>query len=116
MFNFERLTVYQEAIDFSKRIYRLTEKFPRQERFGVVDQLRRAAVSVAANIAEGSSRTKREFKNFLRIARGSLYECICLLNISCETSYIPQETYFTFYQTITMLSKRLSALMRSLEK
>ena len=73
-FNFEKLEVYQDAIEFANQIYEITKAFPRSEMFGITNQLRRSSVSVPSNIAEGSSRGKKEFIHFLNIALGSSYE------------------------------------------
>ena len=77
MFNFEKLEVWQKAIDFGDLIYFETRRFPSDERFGLTNQLRRAATSVSSNIAEGSSRSsKNEFARFIEIAAGSLFEVV----------------------------------------
>src|SRR4029077_20650891 len=77
MFNFEKLEVSQKAIDFGDLIYFETRRFPSDERFGLTNQLRRAATSVSSNIAEGSSRSaKNEFARFIEIAAGSLFEVV----------------------------------------
>jgi four helix bundle protein len=73
--NFQDLTVWQRAIDLTVCIYRLTQKFPKEETYGLVSQLRRASVSVASNIAEGRGRLNpAEFRQFLGIALGSTFE------------------------------------------
>ncbi|HEV2135712.1 MAG TPA: four helix bundle protein [Terracidiphilus sp.] len=73
--DFHDLTVWQRAIDLTVVIYKLTQKFPKEETFGLVSQLRRAAVSVASNIAEGRGRLNpAEFRQFLGIALGSTFE------------------------------------------
>ena len=83
MFNFEKLDVWQEAIRFADFIYKVTAKFPEQERFGLTNQMRRAAVSISSNIAEGSSRLSRvEFARFVEIATGSLFEVLSQARIS----------------------------------
>ena len=64
---FENLRVYQEALDFCDRVYKVTKKFPKEETFLLTNQLRRAAISIVLNIAEGSGRTKKEFKHFQNI-------------------------------------------------
>lgn len=81
-FAFEKLVVYQKAVDFADQICAGTEVFPRGYAF-LVDQLNRAALSIAANIAEGNGRfTKPDRRNFFGIARGSLQECVPLLELA----------------------------------
>jgi four helix bundle protein len=76
-FNFEKLDVWQEAIRFANIIYDVTRTFPEQERFGLTNQTRRAAVSVSSNLAEGSPRSSRlDFARFVEIATGSLFEVV----------------------------------------
>ena len=75
MFNFEKLDVWQEAIQFADLVYELSGDFPADERFGLTNQMRRAAVSISSNIAEGSSRMSRtDFARFVEIETGSLFE------------------------------------------
>src|SRR3954467_137693 len=72
MFNFEKLEVWQKAIDFADLVYVDTRSFPNDERFGLTNQMRRAAVSISSNIAEGCSRgSKADFRRFIEIATGS---------------------------------------------
>ena len=66
-FNFEKLEVYKDAIEFANQIYEITKAFPKSEVFGITNQLRRSSVSIPSNIAEGSSRGKKEFIHFLNI-------------------------------------------------
>src|SRR3990167_7167718 len=114
MINFEKLNVYQDAIVLSLKLYKLTNRFPRHERFGLVSQLRRAAVSISLNIAEGSSRTKKEFAHFLDMARGSCYELIPLLKISFELRYIKEIEYQAYYERIDLLVRKINALKKSI--
>lgn len=77
MFNFEKLDVWQKAIDFADLVYSSTRNFPADERFGLTHQMRRAAVSLSSNIAEGCSRiSKTDFARFLEIATGSAFEVV----------------------------------------
>jgi four helix bundle protein len=114
-FNFEKLRVYQDALNFSKQIYRVTKTFPKEELFGLTSQLRRATMSIALNIAEGSGLTKVEFKNFLRRARASVHECVPILVIALDNSYISKEEHDGFYQTCQKSAKSISALIKSMK-
>lgn len=87
-FDFENLVVYQKSLDYIDFIYEITNKFPSTEKFGLVNNFRRAAQSIALNIGEGSGGTKAEFKNFLRISRRSIRECIVSTTISKRRGFI----------------------------
>jgi len=113
-FNFEELVVYQKAIDFAGRIYFVTKKYPRYEIFGLTTQFQKAAVSIPLNVAEGSAKTKRDFCRFLDMARGSVYECVAILQISRKQNYITKRVYDEIRGTLAELSKMLSGLKRSL--
>lgn len=113
MFNFEKLNVYQDSIELSLEIYKLTKSFPKNEVFGLTSQLNRAAVSISLNIAEGSSRGTKEFAHFLTMARGSCYELIPLLKISSELKYITHQQNQGLYEKINSLTKRINALKKS---
>ena len=116
MINFEKLEVYQDSIVLATMIYNLTKKFPKEELFGIVNQLRRASVSIALNIAEGSSRGRKEFAHFLDMARGSCYELVPLIRISLDLKYITNEDYENSYASISNLAMRISALKNSLNR
>lgn len=113
-FNFEKLDVYNKAIDFANEIYSLTKTFPKNEIFGLINQLRRAAVSISLNVSEGSARTKKDFSRFIDMARGSVFECVAILQISRKQSYINQEKFSELESRLTDLSKMLSGLKKSL--
>jgi len=115
MFKFEELRVYQEALEFTDEIYTITSKFPREEMFGLTNQLRRSAVSIALNISEGTSRTKKDFCHFLDIARGSCYESVANLTISKKRTYLSEMDFKQAYAKCEMLSKMLSKLKSSLQ-
>ena len=86
-FNFEKLTVYQKSLDAADWVYESTTTFPKNEIYGVTSQFRRAVVSIALNIAEGSARSKKDFRRLLDIAQGSVLECVALRNLcSCVGS------------------------------
>lgn len=115
MLNFERLHVYQKALDFSLIIYSITDSWPKNEIFGLTSQLRRASVSISLYIAEGSSRTKKEFLHFLDISRGSAYECIPLLTLARKRSLLNEKDHQKCYDTVIELTKMISGLRSSLK-
>src|SRR3989344_5939989 len=114
MINFEKLNVYQESVSLALDIYKVTKSFPKEELFGLVSQLRMAAVSVPLNIAEGFSSRKKDFVHFLDMARGSCYELIPLLKIAFELRSITGKQLEAFYERIDNLAKRVNALKKSL--
>lgn len=90
---FRELRVWQEAMDAIEEVHRLTEKWPRHARFGITDQVRRAACSVAMNIAEGNCRsTRRDYAHFIAIATGSAGETQAGLLIGVRLGYMTAET------------------------
>jgi four helix bundle protein len=89
--DFKDLILWKKAIQFAKEVYGVTNCFPTEERFGLTAQVRRAAVSVSSNIAEGHSRQGREFAHFLSIARGSLAEAESQLLLAVELGYLQSE-------------------------
>ena len=115
-FNFEKLEVYQDGIEFANQIYDVTKAFPKSEVFGITNQLRRSSVSIPSNIAEGSSRGKKEFIHFLNIALGSSYECVPLLEISKRQKYVQHGTFIALIDELHKISAKTSALKRSLRK
>ena len=114
-FKFEDLRVYQRAIDFAEKVYILTKRFPKDELFGLTSQLRRAAVSISLNIAEGSARTKKDFGRFLDIARGSLFECVSILQISLKQNYIDKVVFDETRKELVVIAKMLSGLKRGIK-
>ena len=115
-FNFEKLEVYKDAVDYANRVYVISKGFPKNEIFGITNQIRRASVSISANIAEGSSRGKKEFVHFLNIALGSAYECVPLLQISKNQIYINNENLNDLIQRLHKISAKISALKNSLKR
>jgi len=109
------LLVWQEAIELSILIYRLTESFPRSETYGLASQLRRAATSVPANIAEGSARTgTNELLHFLSFASGSLSELDTHLEIAARLGYLPDRKEVD--ERSERVFRLLSGLIASLRK
>jgi four helix bundle protein len=115
MFKFEKLDVWREAIEFSDMVYRLTTKFPPDERFGLTQQLRRAAVSVAANIAEGSSRSSSwDFARFVEIAYGSLMESVSHAAIASRQQLLSEPEFRSLYDHAERIARMLSGLRQTL--
>lgn len=111
MFNFEKLETLQKAIDFADFIYTATERFPTEERFGLTNQLRRAAVSVSSNLAEGSSRHSRsDYARFAEIATGSLFEVVSQSFIAQRRGFFDQASFSKIYASAEELSRMLSGL------
>ena len=116
MFNFERLEVWNEAIAFADRIYTITKAFPDGERFGLTSQMRRAAVSISSNIAEGSSRSSRpDFARFIEIAMGSVFEVVSQATISRRQGFLSEQSYVQVYAAAEKQARMLSGLRRSLD-
>ncbi len=115
MFKFEKLTVWQRAVSFADAIYAASRVFPSDERFGLTNQIRRAAVSISSNIAEGSARSDLEFVNLLRYASGSLYEVITQLQIAKNQGFIVEDAYNGIHSEAEEISRMLSGLSRSLD-
>jgi four helix bundle protein len=114
-FNFEKLLVYQKALDFIDFVYDVTEKnFPRDEIFGLTSQYRRASCSIALNIGEGSGGTTAEFKNFIRIAFRSLNECVVCSTIAKRRKFVNEEQNEKARQMLQEITRMLSGLRNSL--
>ncbi len=115
MFNFEKLDVWHKAIDFADAVYSITKTFPDDERFGLTSQMRRAALSISSNIAEGTSRTsKNDFARFIEIAAGSVFEVVSQTYLSKRRAYLSEADYQRLYAAAEEQSRMLSGLRRSL--
>lgn len=111
----QRLDAWKLSFSFVKEVYIVTAKFPSEERFGLISQLRRAAVSVPTNIAEGAARqTKNEFRQFLYIALGSSSELDTLLQLSLELGFVDKDTVDILLNKLETVSKLLFGLIKSL--
>lgn len=105
----ENLQIWKESVSFVEAIYTGTKAWPKEEMYGLTSQIRRAAVSIPANLAEGVGRgTRRETARFAQIALGSLYETDTLCVIATRLGYIDQDTRRKWRETIAGLCKRIS--------
>jgi len=115
--SFKDLRVWQEAMKFAVEVYRTTAQFPRRELYGLSNQLRRAAVSIPSNIAEGKGhRSDREFGDFLLHARGSLLEVQTQIMIAQELQYISGEESKRILASSDAIGRSLNSLINSLRE
>ena len=114
-YGFERLNVWQNSRELAKNVYLLTKTFPQDERFGIVSQMRRAAISISSNIAEGSSRSTAEDQaHFYNIAYSSAIELLNQLILALDLEYIQEEQYQVLRLNIEQITNQLNALQKSL--
>jgi len=110
-FLFKKLVVWQKAIQLVRMVYQMIKKFPAEERYALSDQLRRAAVSIPSNIAEGNGRsTNNDYAHFLSIARGSLYETITQVHIARDLGYVQAD--FAFDGLAEEIARMLGAMLK----
>jgi len=115
MQSYKELSVWQQSMNLVSEVYRITRPFPREEIYGLTSQLRRCAVSVPSNIAEGQGRSTRgEFLQFLCHARGSLFEMETQLIIAAELGYVSDNDQRVVINQLTRVAKLLNALITSL--
>jgi four helix bundle protein len=113
----KKLDVWQLAMAVAKTVYDLTRHFPEEEKYGLVSQMRRAAVSIPCNIAEGAARQgKKEFRNFLSVAQGSLSELDTQLEVSLMLGYLRRGEIEELWNQLMRVDKMLTSLIRSLSK
>lgn len=114
VFSFEKLNVWQKSKALSVSIYKITSKFPDEERFGLMSQMRRCSISVSSNIAEGTGRNSSKDKaRFTEISFASLMELLNQLIISFELNFIAEEKYELLRKEIEDISRMLNALRKS---
>ena len=114
--DFKNLIAWQKAMDLVDRVYALTDEFPRHELYGLTSQLRRAAVSVPSNIAEGQARfSKPDFRHFLRQARGSLAEVQTDVLIAARRGYVSHDACVGLEEQVEEVTRILNGLIRSSE-
>ncbi len=115
LYCFEKLEVWHDARSFIKMIYLTSKRFPDEERFSLTNQIRRASISVAANIAEGSSRlSRKDFAYFLQIAYGSLLEVLNHAYLAFDLQIISEEKLKEIKNHIYLISNKINALHKSL--
>ena len=113
--SYKDLIVWQKAMDLVVLVYQITSLFPKEELYGLTNQVRRAAVSIPSNIAEGQARKSTlEFKHFLSIARGSLAEVETQLLIAARLNYLTEEQFLPVLDVHQEISKMIPALMSKL--
>ena len=117
LYSFHKLEVYNDARELIKQIYVLVDCFPNKERYILSSQIQRAVISVASNIAEGTSRSSyKEKERFIEIAYGSLVETYCQLEIACDLNYITNEQLEQVQLQVNKIANKLSALRKSYQK
>lgn len=115
MQSYKELLVWQVAMSLANEVYGVTRQFPREEMYGLISQIRRSAVSVPSNIAEGQGRaTRGEFVQFLGHARGSLFELETQLTIAGELGYLGRQDQTRVLGSLTRVAQLLNALITSL--
>jgi four helix bundle protein len=113
--SYKELLIWQKGIVLVKEVYKLTKKFPRTEKFGLINQIQRAAISIPSNIAEGQARQhSKEFRQFLFTALGSLAELDTQLNIALELNYINQDELTSIDEKVTEVRRMIRGLLSKL--
>ncbi|KAB8155298.1 four helix bundle protein [Kordia sp. TARA_039_SRF] len=113
LYSFERLDVWIESKELAKQIYKITQQFPDNEKFGLISQLRRATVSICSNIAEGIAReTNKDKARFITIAYSSAVEVINQLIISVELDFITEKQYLPLRKQLESITNKLNALKK----
>jgi four helix bundle protein len=116
MNNYKKLEVWKDSVDLVTEVYKLCQKFPNDEKFGLSSQIKRCAISIPSNIAEGAGRsTKKDFANFLHFAIASSYELETQLIIALNLNFILLEDLESIQLKLTSIEKRLYSLIKSLQ-
>ena len=117
MRNFRNYDAWQNALQVVETIYRLTKYFPEDEKYGLTNQVRRAAVSIASNIAEGASRESEvDFARFLEISLGSAFEVETQILIANQLGYVTAENYEPLLSQLTILQKQINSLISKIRQ
>jgi len=116
-FNFRKLNVYSNSLDLVEYVYELVGHFPKEEKYALGDQIRRAVVSVPSNIVEGVGRsTDKEKAHFMSLAYGSLMETLCQMEIAYRVKYINNNEFQMVEDRIETIAKMISGLRNSFVK
>lgn len=116
-FQFEKLEVYQKSLDWVEAVESLCESLKGKVSFSMIDQLSRAALSIPLNIAEGNGRWhKGEKRQFFWIARGSVFECVPIIQVLQRKGLINDQQYMNYYEQLDVIAKMLTNLVKSVEE
>lgn len=115
MNNFRKLKIWNCSVELATDIYAITTRFPKTELYGITSQIRRSVVSISSNIAEGAGRqSRKEFSQFLNIAKGSCYELETQLLISKNLQYVEEDDYLKLEEKLVKIEKMIYALIKKL--
>ncbi len=115
--DFRELEVWKQSMDLAEEIYRITRTFPKEEMFGLTSQMRRSALSIPSNIAEGNGRKlPNDYVRFLRISLGSLLELITQLELARRMEFIPTEMHSSLLAKCNAINKMLASLIKVISK
>lgn len=116
MHNFKKLTIWQESLSLAIEIYSMTKHFPDSEKFSLTSQIRRSAVSIPSNIAEGSGRTSsKDFENFLNYSTGSSFELETQLMIATKLCYLNEIAFNDVIERLQSIQKKIYSFKQSLK-
>jgi four helix bundle protein len=117
MRNYKDLKIWVRSVKLASLIYKLTSRFPSEEKFGIISQLRRASISISSNIAEGSARSsEKDFSRFINIAYGSLCEVETQLVIAHDLKFIPTPEHESILLELNELQKMIFTFSKTLNK
>ncbi|MBU8893441.1 MAG: four helix bundle protein [Bacteroidales bacterium] len=117
MHNFKELIIWQKARKLVKDVYVVVKSFPDDEKFGIISQIKRACVSIPANIAEGTGRnTDKDFGRFLDIANGSSYELETLIILSCDLEYLNKSDFESIINKIKEVQKMIYSFRNKIKQ
>jgi len=117
MNNYKELKIWQKSMDLVEKVYALTLLFPNEEKYGLISQIQRSAVSIPSNISEGAGRNSdKEFKNFLGIANGSINELSTQLELSIRVGYVTEDNLAEILELLTQIQKMNFTLIKKFSK